>query len=61
MIKYVSLSKENILNRVSQQDIMESYLGIRVTESLVTSPLRKDTKPGCSFYVSQTGKLYFRD
>lgn len=44
-----SLSKEDILKRVSQEMLMEYYLGIPLTDKLVRNPLRKDEHAGCSF------------
>ena len=40
---------------------MGYYLGIPISSTLVTSPLREDHKPTCSFYYGRTGRLYFHD
>lgn len=40
---------------------MGYYLRIPISSELVTSPLRVDNKPTCSFYYGRTGRLYFHD
>ena len=39
-----------ILNKVSQEQLMEHYLGIPVKKGLFKSPLRRDKNPTCAFY-----------
>jgi len=56
-----SLSKEDILSKVSSERIMEHYLGIPVQKKLVCNPFRKDNNPGCSFWFHPKGTLYFVD
>lgn len=57
-----NLTKDYILSKVSQEQIFEHYLPIKVTVgSLIKSPLRNDKNPTASFYYSQNGKLRFRD
>jgi len=57
-----NLTKDYILSKVSQEQIFEHYLPIKVTtEGLIKSPLRNDKNPTASFYYSQNGKLRFRD
>lgn len=59
---YPSLTKSYILERISQEEIMEKYLGIPLTiGSFVLSPLRVDHNPTCQFYYNQHGRLRFRD
>ena len=44
------LTKELILDRVSQEEIFEKYLGVPVQfNNLFCSPIRKDEYPTCSF------------
>lgn len=50
-----------ILSRVSEEQLMEHYLGIPVTKGLVKSPLRRDNNPTCAFYRSRNGELLFKD
>lgn len=55
------LSKELILSRFSEEQIMEYYLHIPVKKGLFRSPLRRDKKPTCSFYRNRLGTLLFKD
>jgi hypothetical protein len=56
------LSKDNILDRVSQEDIFRYYTGMPVSgQKRYCSPLRDDRSPGCSFYYSNSNRLYFQD
>lgn len=55
-------TKWEILDQVSQETIMERYLGIPVVfGKSVLSPLRHDKHPTCRFYYTKTGKLIFKD
>lgn len=58
----VGITKESILENISQEAIFEKYLGIPVQfNGLICSPLRKDNVPTCGFRFSAGGILYFRD
>lgn len=55
------ITKEYILNFLSQEEIMEYYLHVPVQyKFLFRSPLRIDNKPTCCFSW-ENGKLWFRD
>ena len=56
-----SLSKELILSRFSEEQLMEYYLHIPVKKGLFRSPLRKDKNPTCSFFRNSRGILMFKD
>jgi hypothetical protein len=62
---YPKLTKKYILDRISQEDIMEKYLGIKVVfDILITAPpvIRiNDNNPTCGFKYNINGKLRFRD
>lgn len=61
---YTTLTKKYILDRITQEEIMEKYLGISVVlDVLICAPpiIRQDTNPTCSFYYNQHGRLRFRD
>lgn len=60
-LKPLRPTKELILNKISEERIMEHYLGIHVKKGLVKSPLRKDNNPTCSFYRNKHGTLIFHD
>lgn len=55
------LSKELILQRLSEESIMEHYLGIHVGKGLVCSPFRNDKHPTCGFFRNSVGDLFFKD
>lgn len=57
----INITKEIILNRVSEEQIMEHYLGIPIQKGLFRSPLRRDDKPTCSFYRDRRGRLIMKD
>lgn len=55
------ISKELILSRFSEEQLMEYYLHLPVKKGLFRSPLRKDRQPTCSFYRNSSGTLIFKD
>ena len=55
------LSKELILSRFSEEQLMEYYLRIPVKKGLFRSPLRDDKNPTCSFFRNNKGTLLFKD
>lgn len=63
---YPKLTKQYILDRISQEEIMEKYLGVPVNKETlqgcsVKSPLRVDNSPTCNYWYNENGKLRFRD
>lgn len=56
-----TITKELILQRLSQEAIMEHYLGVHVCNGLFCSPLRNDKNPTCAFYKNAQGDLVFKD
>lgn len=55
------ITKELILSRFSEEQIMEFYLHVPIKKGLFRSPLRRDKEPTCSFYRSGRGDLIFKD
>lgn len=55
------ITKDFILSKLSQETILEYYLGVKITNKNIKSPLRKDNKPTCSFYKTRKGDIYFHD
>jgi hypothetical protein len=55
------LSKELILSRFSEEQIMGYYLKVPIKKGLFRSPLRKDKNPTCSLYRNNSGTLIFKD
>ena len=61
VLEPTKVTKELILRRVSEETLMEHYLGIPVKKGLFRSPLRKDNTPTASFYRNSRGDLIFKD
>lgn len=57
----VKITKELILSRFSEEQIMEYYLGVPISKKLFRSPLRQDHLPTCSLYRNGKGELIFKD
>lgn len=55
------ITKELILSKYSEEQLMEFYLHIPVKKGLFRSPLREDKFPTCSFYRNKSGDLIFKD
>lgn len=55
------ITKELILSRFSEEQLMEYYLHLPVKKGLFRSPLRRDKQPTCSFYRNKSGTLIFKD
>lgn len=56
------IDKEFILERLSQEEIFERYLGIEIDfTELVKSPLREDSNPTCTFKRLAGGVVVFKD
>lgn len=60
-VEPITITKSLILNKVSEETLMEHYLGIPVKKGLFKSPLRKDSRPTVSFYRSNKGVLMYKD
>ena len=62
VLEPINITKDLILNRVSEERLMEHYLGVPVKKGLFRSPLRQDNRPTCAFYRSnKTGRLLVKD
>jgi len=62
LVTPVKVTKELILSKITEENIMEHYLGIPVNKKgKFCSPLRKDNNPTCTYYRSKGGRLFFRD
>ena len=62
ILEPTEITKELILKKVPEENIMEFYLGVPIKKGLFRSPLRSDRTPTCSFYRSnRTGRLLFKD
>lgn len=57
-----NVTKEFILNNISEEQIFCYYLGInKVSKKLICSRLRNDRNPTCGFYRNSKGELYLHD
>lgn len=62
ILEPTEITKELILKKVPEENIMEFYLGVPVKKGLFKSPLRNDRTPTVSFYRSpKTGRLIYKD
>ena len=59
--KPTKLTKDLILSRFSEEQLMEYYLHIPIKKGLFRSPLRKDKSVTCSVFRSNKGTLLFKD
>lgn len=56
------INKDDLLKYVSEKDIFKLVFGFKPEESdYVTSPFREDSRPGCRFTYSLSGRLKFED
>ncbi len=55
------LTKELILSKFSEEQIMEYYLKVPIKKGLIRSPLREDKEPTCSLFRNNSGTLMFKD
>lgn len=56
------IDRKFILDRLSQEEILERYLGIGVVfTGKVCSPLREDPNPTCTFLRKRNGVIWFKD
>lgn len=55
------ISKDDLINTLSEERIFEYYLGIRVKTKNIHSPLREDNNPSCGFYYNPHGRLKYYD
>lgn len=63
---YPKLNKQYVLDRISQEDIMEKFLGIPVNSTTlsansISSPYRSDKHKSCNYWYNDNGKLRFKD
>lgn len=60
-IEPITITKDLILSKVTEETIMEHYLGIPVKKGLFKSTLRKDNRPTVAFYRNPKGVLMYKD
>lgn len=57
----VSIDKEELLEMVSEAEILSYYLGIRNIPCMINSPLRKDNHPSFGFYTPDRKRIFWND
>lgn len=55
------ITKQDLLNKFSEETYMQHYLGFPVDKKLHINPLRDDHRPTAAFYRKSGGTLYFHD
>lgn len=56
-----NVTKELILSKISEEQIMEFYLKIPLKKGLFRSVLRTDKNPTCSIFRNRNGNLIYKD
>jgi hypothetical protein len=57
----LSITKEDILSRVSEFNILSYYFGVTEIPCFIQSPLRVDKNPSLGLYTLNGHKIYYRD
>lgn len=57
----LKVTKELILSKIPEEQLMEHYLGVPVKKGLFKSPLRRDNNPTCAFYRNKSGRIILKD
>lgn len=58
----IPLTKSNLLERIDEAEVFRRYLKRDPEQGgLTTNPMRNDKNPGCSFYTSASGRLFYKD
>lgn len=56
-----SVSLDDILNKVTEADILSFYLGITEVPCIIHSPLREDKKPSFGLYSKDGKRIFYTD
>lgn len=56
-----TITLEEILDKITEADIVSYYLGISKIPCIINSPLRKDSKPSFGLYSPKGDRIYFID
>ena len=56
-----SVSLEELLNKVSEFDVLNHYFGINVLPVIINSPVRQDRKPSFGLYSTDGKRIHFVD
>lgn len=55
------ITKQFILDKITESDIFHRYIGIYPTNKPIKSPLRQDKHADCGFYVNKYNRIKFYD
>lgn len=58
---HTSICLDDILNKVSEVDILNHYLGISTLPILINSPFRQDKNPSVSVFINRNNNVIFKD
>jgi hypothetical protein len=58
---YSSITKEDILKRISESSLLSYYFGVSEIPSIINSPLREDLNPSLSLFSNDGIKIKFHD
>lgn len=56
-----SVTLEDILSKVSEEDIISHYLGVKSIPCVINSPLRRDKNPSFGLYSTNGKRIYYKD
>lgn len=56
-----SVSLKEILDRVTEADILSYYLGVTEVPTIINSPLRRDRRPSFGLYSPNGERIYYTD
>lgn len=56
-----SICLDDILNKISEADILNYYLGISALPILINSPFRQDKNPSVSVFLNNNNNVIFKD
>ena len=54
-----SVSLKEILDRVTEADILSYYLGVTEVPTIINSPLRRDRRPSFGLYSPNGERIYY--
>jgi 5S rRNA maturation endonuclease (ribonuclease M5) len=56
-----TITLEDILDKTTESDILNCYLGVRNIPCVINSPLREDKRPSFGIYSNDGHKIYWKD
>jgi len=56
-----SITSDDVFSKCSEADIAGTYFGVSRIPCKMSSPIRVDKHPSFSFYITETGHVYYKD